>query len=59
MYKICEKLCKKRDITLYKVCKETGISTATIINWKAGRYVPKQDKIKKIADYFLEWLLII
>jgi transcriptional regulator with XRE-family HTH domain len=52
MYDIFEKLCVLNNVTPYRVCKETGITTATISNWKAGRYVPKQDKMKKIADFF-------
>ncbi len=52
MYDIFEKLCEENGVTPYRVCKETGITTATISNWKAGRYVPKQDKMKKIADFF-------
>lgn len=52
MYEIFEKLCKENGVTPYKVCKETGLTTATISNWKAGRYIPKADKLKKIADYF-------
>lgn len=52
MYEIFEKLCEEKNVTPYRVCKDTGITTATISNWKAGRYVPKQDKMKKIADYF-------
>lgn len=52
MYDIFEKLCEENNVTPYRVCKETGITTATISNWKAGRYVPKQDKMKKIADFF-------
>jgi transcriptional regulator with XRE-family HTH domain len=52
MYEIFEKLCKERGVTAYKVCKATGITTATISNWKVGRYAPKQEKLKKIADYF-------
>lgn len=47
MYDIFEKLCEQNKVTPYRVCKETGITTATISNWKAGRYVPKQDKMKK------------
>ena len=35
----------------YKVAKETGIGTATMSNWKNGKYVPKSDKIQKIADF--------
>ena len=52
MYEIFEKLCKDNNVTPYRVCKNTGLTTATISNWKAGRYVPKADKIQKIADYF-------
>ena len=61
MYKIFEELCKENGVTPYRVCKETGITTATISNWKAGRYTPKADKMQKIADYFgvsLEYLMI-
>lgn len=51
-YDIFQKLCDSSHITPYKVCKETGITTATISNWKAGRYTPKANKLKKIADFF-------
>lgn len=44
MYEIFEQLCQEKGVTAYKVCKETGITTATISNWKAGRYTPKQEK---------------
>lgn len=60
MYEIFEQLCSKFNVTPYRVCKETGLTTATISNWKAGRYVPKQDKMQKIANYFgvtLEYLM--
>lgn len=52
MYDIFEKLCKEKSITPYRVCKETGLTTSTISNWKAGRYTPKTDKLQKIADFF-------
>lgn len=60
MYDIFEKLCNEKGITPYRVCKETGLTTSTISNWKAGRYTPKQDKLQKIADYFcvsIEYLM--
>lgn len=60
MYEIFELLCQKNGVTPYRVCKETGLTTATISNWKAGRYVPKADKMQKIADYFgvsIEYLM--
>lgn len=52
MYEIFEKLLKERNVTPYRVSKETGISTSTFTEWKKGSYTPKQDKLKKIADYF-------
>lgn len=60
MYEIFERLLKERGVTAYKVCKDTGITTASISNWKAGRYTPKQEKMQKIADYFgvsIEYLM--
>ena len=52
MYDIFEKLCAEKGVTPYRVCKETGLTTSTISNWKAGRYIPKTDKLQKIANYF-------
>jgi len=52
MYEIFEKLLQKHNVTAYKVSKETGVSTATLSDWKLGRSTPKADKIRKIADYF-------
>lgn len=52
MYEIFKKLCDEKGVTPYRVCKETGLTTSTLSNWKAGRYTPKQDKMQKIADYF-------
>ncbi len=52
MYDIFKKLGSERGVTPYRVCKETGLTTSTISNWKAGRYTPKADKMQKIADFF-------
>ena len=60
MYEIFEKLCSEKGVTPYRVCKETGITTASISNWKAGRNTPKQDKLQKIAEFFgvtIEYLM--
>ncbi|MBD2861636.1 helix-turn-helix domain-containing protein [Paenibacillus oceani] len=38
--------------TSYQVSKDTGVSTATLSNWKQGNYRPKTDKLKTLADYF-------
>lgn len=42
---------KSKGLSAYKVSKETGVSQATLTSWKNGSYVPKYDKLKKIADY--------
>ena len=59
MYEIFEKLCQEKGVTPYRVGKETGIQTATLSEWKKGKYTPKANKLQKIADYFgvsLEYL---
>lgn len=52
MYDIFERLCKERGITAYRVSKDTGISSATLSDWKTGKSHPKADKIRILADYF-------
>lgn len=52
MYQKFENLLKSTNTTAYRVHKETGIASATLSDWKLGKSEPKQDKIKKIADYF-------
>ena len=60
MYEKFQRLLEERNITAYKVSKETGIATATLTEWKNGTYVPKVDKIMALAKYFdvpLEYFL--
>ena len=52
MYDRFERLLKERGVTPYRVHKETGISTATLSDWKNGKSQPKKDKIEKICNYF-------
>lgn len=52
MWEIFEKLCELKGVTAYRVAQETGVTTATLSNWKADKYTPKQDKMQKLADYF-------
>ena len=52
MYKKYAELRDKAGKTDYAVSKETGISTATLTNWKYGRYNPKFDKLMILAKYF-------
>lgn len=52
VYEKLQVLLDKTNKTAYQVSKETGVSTATLSNWKNGNYIPKADKLKRIADYF-------
>lgn len=52
MWEVFEKLRLERGVSAYQVCKECGLQQSQISNWKAGRYSPKIDKLKRIADYF-------
>ena len=52
VYKKFQMLLDKTHKTAYQVSKDTGISTATLSNWKNGNYIPNIDKLKIIADYF-------
>lgn len=52
MYEVFERLLQRHGVTAYRVAKETGVTTATLTNWKNGKYTPKQDKLQKIADFF-------
>ena len=52
MYSKYLELRKKKGVTDYQVSKDTGIPTSTFTNWKYGRYCPKVDKLKILADYF-------
>ena len=51
MYSNFSEILQKKGVSVYRMCKETGISQSTITHWKNGNYVPKIDKLIKIADY--------
>ena len=49
-----ERYCQLRDSKGLKdsdVSKGAGVSKSTFSDWKAGRYVPKTDKMVKIATF--------
>lgn len=52
MYAKYAKLRDAKNVTDYQVAQATGVSTASLSNWKAGRYTPKIDKLLKLAEYF-------
>ena len=55
--------CQIRDSLGYKdssVASRTGITKSTFSDWKAGRYVPKTDKMQRIANFLgvsIEYLM--
>lgn len=52
MYDKYEKLLKERNITSFRVSKDTGIAQSTLAEWKSGRSQPKLDKLIKLSAYF-------
>lgn len=45
-------LLQNRNVTAYKLSRDTGISEALISNWKNGRQLPKYDSILLLCNYF-------
>lgn len=43
---------KERELTAYRVSKDTGISQASLADWRKGRSKPKIDKLQKLSEYF-------
>ena len=50
MYDIYEKVRNERGMTNADVSRLTGISAATLSQWKSGQYIPKAEKLVKIAN---------
>jgi transcriptional regulator with XRE-family HTH domain len=60
MYERFRQLMEERGITSYRVSKDTGVSEASLSEWKRGNSTPKVENLKKIANYFnvtLDYLL--
>ncbi len=51
MYEIYERLRNEKGLTNAEVSRATGVSTATLSQWKTGKYTPKMDKLEKIASF--------
>jgi transcriptional regulator with XRE-family HTH domain len=49
-YQRLHKICKNKGITVTKMVKELGLSSANMSNWKNGR-LPKTEIAFKIANY--------
>ena len=52
MFRRFEELMNEKHLNMRKVSQATGIPYSTFTDWKVGRYTPKIDKLKKIADFF-------
>ena len=52
MYEIFERLLKEKGVKAFDVAKATGLRSSLFTDWKKGRYTPKADKRRIIADYF-------
>ena len=52
MYGKVAELMEKNGLRISDVARATGVPYSTFTDWKAGRYVPKYDKLQKIADFF-------
>lgn len=51
MYSKYVELRDSKNLTDYRVAKDTGIPKSTFTDWKKGRSEPKLDKLQKITDY--------
>lgn len=51
-YTVFAKLLETKNITPYRVYKETGVPQSSLSEWKRGNSMPKIDKLIKIAEYF-------
>lgn len=52
MYTKYAELRDKKGVKDLEVAKATGIAPSTLSEWKKGKYIPKVDKLTKLADYF-------
>lgn len=52
MYDIFERLLKEKGVKAFDVAKATGFRSSLFTDWKKGRYKPKAEKRRIIADYF-------
>lgn len=52
MYEKFVALLQQKNVTAYRVSKDTGIPANTFTDWKNGRSKPKVDKLAALAKYF-------
>lgn len=52
MYRRFEKLLAERNISAYRVAKDTGIPQPFFSEWKKGKYNPGAERLLVLAKYF-------
>ena len=52
MYSKFEQLLSERNISTFKVSKDTNIAASTFSDWKHGKSKPKIDKLMILSKYF-------
>lgn len=50
-YEYFAKVCESKGLKASDVSRATGIRSGVFSDWKAGRYTPKADKMKLIANF--------
>lgn len=51
-YDVFERLCHEKGVKPSRAADEIGISRATVTNWKKNGYSPRENVMRKVADYF-------
>ena len=52
MYEVFERLLAEKNVTAYRVAKDTGLTPTLFSEWKSGKSKPKVDKLVILAKYF-------
>lgn len=60
MYDRIDRLLFENGLNDAALAQIAGVGKSTVSGWRSGKYNPKEDKLKKIANYFnvsVEWLV--
>lgn len=52
MWRQFDDLLKEKNISLYRMARDTGIDAPTLSRWRHGCVKPNQKNLLAIADYF-------
>lgn len=51
-YEKLNRLLDNKEVTAYRVAKDTGLAPSLFSDWKTGKSKPKVDKLLILARYF-------